>query len=334
MYFYKSKKKKLLFRNLSKKRYKGKMIIFNGGKKDVIQIKNKASKLTEQAKKTSSDMVKMINPDNLKKIDITNISNKVTDIGKNLSINSAENINKSINKTYNYITTYIEPLEFKKIGKTIRIVMVKSTDIYNEIKPDLISLFIEIIELADNIIDRSGPKFNKILNRLFDSISSLLNTFVKRCANLISLFIQDIIRAVPVAGEIFDMIQFTTKSILLFFEMFHKLSNSMRCMIDTIELISCTVYDNLVSINKIKSILVSIISKIGKHFLNIMKPYLSLDYIPTPEVLALNAHKLGDLIENNQLKHKNESDKNESDKNESQTKNKKSTHNGEQKSKK
>merc|ERR1712072_516691 len=182
--------------------------------------------------------------------------------GIDISSFTAENINNLVSVVKKFLCD---------IAKNIDVV-----DIFKCIKPDLMEFYTELIDVGHEVIKKSGPKFNEVMYTLLDSFTGLISTTSHRLVNLIWLLIKDIIGAIPVAGQIFDTVNIISKTVVMVAEIVSKVIHGIKCSIETYEFISCTIYDNLVSINKIKDIVFKIIFKLFSKYQSILEPLMGL----------------------------------------------------------
>ena len=259
-------------------------------------IKNYMNDLSENIKQQVSNALNIIpslkeqnllNTDKLiSKDNKINLAEKINIFGIDISSFTAENINNLVGVVKKFVKTNIEPLDLKNVGYILDTVFKKFlcdiaknidvVDIFKCIKPDLMEFYTELIDVGHEVIKKSGPKFNDVMYTLLDSFTGLISTTSHRLVNLLWLLIKDIIGAIPVAGQVFDTVNIISKTVVMVAEIVSKVIHGIKCSIETYEFISCTIYDNLVSINKIKDIVFKIIFKLFSKYQSILDPLMGL----------------------------------------------------------
>lgn len=211
-----------------------------------------------------------ITPDNLNSINTEKIGNQVANFGNNLSSMATLNINNYIIKFNDMVEKYIKPVDAELLGSSIKVVMMKSNVLLKEIRTELEVIFKELIQLYANLIDDTNPIIKKLLGSFIDNITGVFTIFITKMVQIMSMTIQDIIKAIPVVGEVFDIIQLFSRSSLCFFQILSQIICTYRDLVDIIQLLTRGTKENIENWRKIKNAFLSILFKIGNQFRNIV----------------------------------------------------------------
>lgn len=213
---------------------------------------------------------KEITPDGLKNANTEMIGEQVSEFGNSITELASQNINNYIIKFNDIVEKYIKPLDIKLLGSSLHIVMLKSNILLKEIRPELEVVFKELIELSANLVDDTNPIFKKLISSFIDNITSVFTVFITKMFGIMSMVIQDIIKAIPVVGEVFDIIQLFSRSSLCFFQILSQILCTYRDLVEIIGQITAGTKENIENWRRIKNALLNILFKIGNIFRNII----------------------------------------------------------------
>jgi hypothetical protein len=222
----------------------------------------------------------------MKEIDTQFISNHITNFGDTISKISTEYINKILESFQVITDKYIKEIDFKNLGEGISVILVKSTEIFKEMKPELENIFLELIDVYGSMIEKSNPIFKKVLDNLVDSAISVFTIFLSKASILISKTIQDIIKSIPGFGQGFSIIVLSASAAEMVVELLSKLISIANKLTSIVNEIVETVNDNIENFRKIDSELLSILIKIFKKIISVI-PFLNNDKETPPEETTL-----------------------------------------------
>jgi len=277
----------------------------NSGEKNIkstITEKEKTNTV-EETPEVEEDMnqhLKDITPDNLKNANTEMIGEQVSKFGNNITQFASQSINAYIIQFNDIVEKYIRPLDIKLFGSGVHIIMLKSNVLLKEIRPELEVIFKELIELYSNLLEDSNPLLKKLISSFLDNITSVFTVFITKVFGIMSMIIQDIIKSIPIAGEIFDILQLFSRSSLCFFQILYQVLHTYRDLIGIISQIISGTKENIENWRKIKNSFFSILFKIGNTFRNIV-PDISkqaqkmIDSVPN---ISKSVEKLKDSVPN------------------------------------